>query len=92
MNAAQEVKVTRCKNWPNNLGFDCTVNGTRFMVTSDRELGRLVIIRENSDQEITHSLRVFDGRGSTWATDHREVAKLAYRLWRDQRSAWTFHE
>lgn len=85
------IKVTRCKEWPNKLGFDCTVNGTRFQVTSDRELGRLIALRENDRHEFTHSLRICDRRGAEWAADLRTVAELVYRMWIDARGTWTHH-
>lgn len=89
---APAVKVTRCKDWPNGLGFDCTVNGTRFQVTNDRAIGRLIALRESSDHEITHSLRICDDRSAEWITGSRNVAVLVYRMWRDRRDAWTIHD
>ena len=92
MTKAPVVKVTRCNEWPNRLGFDCTVNGVRFQVTNDRAIGRLIAIRENSDKEITHSIRICDDRKAVWIDGNRNIADLVYRMWRDRRDQWTSHE
>lgn len=89
---APAVKVTRCKDWPNGLGFDCTVNGVRFQVTSDRAIGRLVALRENDEHEITHSIRICDDRSASWIDGSRNIADLVYRMWRHRREDWTSHE
>jgi len=52
----------------------------------------MIAIRENAGKEITHSLRIFDGRGEVWAEGSREIAKLVYRAWLDRKSEWTCHE
>lgn len=84
-------KITRCKPWPNGLGFDATVSGERFQVTSDRAIGRLVAIRETRDQGITHSHRICDDGSATWVEGDREVAALVYLVWRDRRADWISH-
>jgi hypothetical protein len=89
---ATNARVTRLEEWPNRLGFDCTVNRCRFQVTSDRTCGRLIAIRENRDKEITHSIRLCDSRGATWDADNRNVAKLVYAAWNGWKNQWTSHE
>lgn len=85
------IKVTRVKDWPNGLGFDCTVNGQRFTVVSDRQIGRLVAVRI-IDTCITESCRIFDDRSAEWVQGNRQVAELVYRVWRDCRETWTRHD
>lgn len=85
------IKVTRCKEWPNKIGFDCTVNGTRFEVVNDRQIGRLVALRRDRIDGFTHSVRICDDRAATWVEGNRDIAELVYLMWRDRRDTWVRH-
>lgn len=82
------IKVTRVKDWPNGLGFDCTVNRVRFSVMSDRRIGRLLAVRLDADG-IHDSCRIVDGPSADWVKGSRATAELVYRMWRDARELWT---
>lgn len=79
------IRVQKVQAWPNNLGFECTVNGCRFSVNCDREIGRLSAWRVVNG-ELTKFSQIVDG--GEWVDGLSKTAELVYRCWRDLPEDW----
>lgn len=80
------VKVQKVVEWPNRLGFNCTVNNTRFEVWND---GRFVRIQSDDSLCGFHGTHYVDLREWRVIEGNNRRAELAYLMWRDARHMWT---
>lgn len=73
--------------WPNKLGFDCSVNGIEFEVSSDRQCGRLSASVMIEGERGTY-IHLFRERGATWPAADRDVAIMVYESWQNYPLEW----
>lgn len=81
----KEPRVQKLVEWPNKLGFDCTVNNVRFEIWNDGRFVRVV-----SDESLCgfSSTHYVDLRDAQIISGNTRRAQLAYRMWRDCREMW----
>ena len=80
------VIVRTIEVWPNNLGFDCTVNRTKFSVMRDRKIGRVAASRLYKDGDSMYC--EVCPQGIEFTPCDRELAAMIFRHFRDRLELW----